>query len=238
MSATSIVDDSQRKAARVVGLSYLLAIPPALFSGIYVASQLAGNVSASQAAQWLMAHQRLFRLGIASDLLAFTIDIALVTALYIVLRPVNRSLALFAAFCRVIETALFFAVTLRYFDMLGLVSGADYLRGFQAEQLQGLARLAISAHNSGYNVGLVLAGLGSTVFCYLWLESGYIPRALAAFGIFASALLAVCTFTYVIFPEYAKIVTVGFYGGPIFLFELAIGILLTFRGVRTPDVAT
>ena len=233
MSVSSI-DDSQRQAARVVGLAYLLAIPPALFSGIYVASHLAGNVSPAEAAQWIMSHQRLFRLGIASDVIAFTIDIALVTALYVVLKPVNRSLALFAAFCRVIETALFFAVTLRYFEVLGLVSGADYLRGFEADHLHGLARLAMSAHNSGYNVGLVLAGLGSTVFCYLWLKSGYIPRVLGGFGIFASVVLAAFTFAYVIFPEYARIVTVGIYGGPIFLFELAIGFWLLFKGLR-PD---
>ena len=233
MSVSSI-DDSQRQAARVVGLAYLLAIPPALFSGIYVASHLAGNVSPAEAAQWIMSHQRLFRLGIATDVIAFTIDIALVTALYVVLKPVNRSLALFAAFCRVIETALFFAVTLRYFEVLGLVSGADYLRGFEADHLHGLARLAMSAHNSGYNVGLVLAGLGSTVFCYLWLKSGYIPRVLAGFGIFASVVLAAFTFAYVIFPEYARIVTVGIYGGPIFLFELAIGFWLLFKGLR-PD---
>jgi hypothetical protein len=234
MGVTRIVDDSQRKAARIVGLSYLLAIPPALFSGIYVASQIAGHVSPAGAARWIMLHERLFRLGIASDLIAFTIDIALVTALYVVLKPVNRSLALFAAFCRVIETALFFAITLRYFDMLAPLSGAEYLRGFGADQLQALSRLAISAHNSGYNVGLVLAGLGSTVFCYLWLRSGYIPKVLAGFGVFASVVLATFTFAYIVFPEYAKIVTVSFYGGPIFLFELTMGFWLLFKGLR-PD---
>ncbi|MEP7065408.1 MAG: DUF4386 domain-containing protein [Gemmatimonadota bacterium] len=231
MGVTIVVDDSQRKAARIVGLSYLLAIPPALFAGIYVAGHLAG-LGPAEAAQWISAHQHLFRLGIASDLIAFTLDIALITALYVVLEPVNRSLALFAAICRIIETALFFAVTLKYFDMLGLVSGADYLSSFEADRLQALARLAISAHNSGYNVGLVLAGLGSTVFCYLWLRSGYIPRGLAAFGIFASAVLATFTFAYVIFPEYARIVTVAFYGGPIFLFELAMGFWLSIKGLR------
>ena len=228
------VNDSQRTAARVVGASYLLAIPPALFSGIYVASQIVTHRNAAESAQWIIAHARLFRLGIASDLIAFAIDIALITALYVVLRPVSRGLALFAALTRVIETALFFAVTLKYFDVLGLLSGADYLQGVDAGHLQALARLAISAHNSGYNVGLVLAGVGSTVFCYLWLESGYIPKWLAGFGIFASAMLALITFTYVIFPEYAKIITVGIYGAPIFLFELAMGFWLLLKPLRSP----
>jgi hypothetical protein len=57
---------------------------------------------------------------------------------------------------------------------------------------------------------------------------------LGGFGIFASVVLAAFTFAYVIFPEYARIVTVGIYGGPIFLFELAIGFWLLFKGLR-PD---
>ena len=233
--AGAAVDESQRKAARVVGASYLLAIPPALFSGIYVATQLVYNKNAAQSAQWIMSHERLFRLGIASDLTAFAIDIALVAALYVVLKPVSRGLALFAALCRVIETALFFAVTLKYFDVLGFLSGAQYLEGVDAEHLLAFARLAISSHNAGYNVGLVLAGLGSTVFCYLWLESGYVPKWLAGFGVFASIMLASFTFAWVIVPEYAKIITVGFYGGPIFLFELSMGFWLLFKPLRSPD---
>jgi Domain of unknown function (DUF4386) len=233
--AVAVIDDSQRRAARVVGASYLLAIPPALFSGIYVASQLVVNKNAAQMAQWIMSHERLFRLGIASDLTAFTIDIALIAALYVVLKPVSRGLALFATFVRLVETALFFAVTLKYFDMLGFLSGADYTTAFQAEQLQSLARLALSAHNAGYNVGLVLAGLGSTVFAWLWLKSGYVPKWLAGFGIFASVLLAGFTFAWMIVPAYAKIITVGIYGGPIFLFEVAMGLWLLFRPLRSPD---
>ena len=232
--APAVIDDTQRRAARVVGASYLLAIPPALFTGIYVASQLVTGKSPAQSAQWITSHELLFRLGIASDLIAFTIDIALITALYLVLKPVSRGLALFATFVRVVETALFFSVTLKYFDILAYLSGADYTRVLGGEQLSSLARLAISGHNTGYNVGLVLAGLGSTVFCYLWFKSGYIPKWLAGFGVFASIMLASFTFAWVIVPEYAKVITVGIYGGPIFLFELTMGIWLLIKPLRSP----
>jgi hypothetical protein len=233
--ATRSLDGTQRSAARVVGASYLLAIPPALFTGIYVASQLVTGKDVVQSAQWITSHEILFRLGIASDLIAFAIDIALITALYLVLKPVSRGLALFATFVRLVETALFFSVTLKYFDVLAYLSGAEYTRVLEADHLQSLARLAISAHNTGYNVGLVLAGFGSTVFCYLWLKSGYIPRWLAGFGIFASIVLASFTFAWVIVPEYAKIITVGIYGGPIFLFELTMGIWLLLKPLRSPE---
>src|SRR5712691_7884888 len=223
--AISTIDGSQRKAARVVGLAYLLAIPPALF----------GEAAAS--AQNLTAHERLFRLGTASNLAAFALDVVLITALYVVLKPVNRNLALLAAFWGLIETAILVVATLSDLEALRVLSGADYLRVFEADRLQALARLAIGAHAAAYNVGLLFFGFGSPVFCYLWLKSGYIPKALAAWGMFASVLVGVCALAFIIFPEVAKVVTIGYYGGPIFFFELAMGCWLLFKGLRPSGIA-
>ena len=229
--AITLIDDSQRKAARVVGLSYLLAIPPALFAGFYVFSQLIVRDHAAQTVANVMAHERLFRLGIAANLISFLVDIALIAALYVALAPIHRSLARFGVFMRLIETALFVVVTVD-FDALRVLCTADYLRVFDPERLQALARLSIGTYNFGYNAGLVLAGLGSTVFCYLWLRSNYIPKPLAVLGIFASALLASCTFAFIIAPDLAQMITITYYGGPIFIFELTMGCWLLFKGLR------
>src|SRR5712692_7409090 len=223
--AISTIDGSQRKAARVVGLAYLLAIPPALF----------GEAAAS--AQNLTAHERLFRLGTASNLAAFALDVVLITALYVVLKPVNRNLALLAAFWGLIETAIFVVTLLNDLEVLRLLSGADYLRVFEPDRLQALARASMSAHGAGYGVGLVFAGLRSTLFCYLWFKSRYIPRALAGWGMFASFLMGACAFSFIIFPELAKVIPVGIYGGPIFFFELTMGSWLLLRGLRPSGAA-
>lgn len=90
----------------------------------------------------------------------------------------------------------------------------------------------MGAHSSAYRVGLVFAGLRSTMFCYLWFRSNFIPKPLAAWGVFSSLLLATCTYVFIIFPELAKIVTVGYYGGPIFIFELTMGFWLLFKELR------
>jgi hypothetical protein len=92
--------------------------------------------------------------------------------------------------------------------------------------------VSVGAHGSAYGVGLLLFGLGSPVFCYLWLKSGYIPKALALWGLVASAWIGVCAFAFIVFPELEKVITIGYFGGPIFLFELAIGSLLLFKGIR------
>jgi hypothetical protein len=225
------IDESQRKAAKAVGFAYLFALVPAIFAEFYVSSQLIVD-NAAETALNIMAHERLFRLGIASNLTVFAVDIVLITALYVVLKPVNRNLALLAAFWGIVETAVLVVATLSDFDVLRVLSGANYLGVFEADRLQALARLSIGAHSAAYNVGLVFAGLRSAVFCYLWFKSGFIPRALSAWGVFASLLLAACTFAFIIFPEARNVITIGYYGGPIFIFELSMGLWLLLKGLR------
>ncbi len=229
---TPTADESQRKAARVVGLSYLLALLPAIFAEFFVSDRLIVYDNAAETARNIIAHERLFRLGIAANLLVFAIDVVLITALFVVLERVNRHLVLLATFFRLIETTMLAVVVLNDFNVLRLLSGADYLRVFEADRLHALARLSIGMHGAVYNVVLLIFGFGSTVFCYLWLKSGYIPRALALWGVFASVLVGVCTFSFIVFPELGKVVTVGYYAGPIFLFELAMGLWLPIKGLR------
>ena len=231
------IDESQRKAARVVGFVYLAALAPAIFAEFYVRGQLVVSGDAAQTALNIVAHERLFRLGIASNLAVFALDVALITSLYVVLEPVRRGLALLAAAWGLIETAIFVVVTLTDFDVLRILSGARYLSAFEPDRLQALARLAIGAHGAVYGVGLVFAGLRSTAFCYLWLRSRYVPRALAGWGVVASFLMGACAFSFVVFPELVRVVPVEVYGGPIFLFELTMGFWLLVKGLRPSPVA-
>jgi hypothetical protein len=226
------ITESQRKAARVVGLAYLLAIVPSVFAEFYVLDRLIVPGNAAETARNIAAHERLFRLGTASNLLAFAIDVVLITALYVVLERVNRNLALFAAFGRLIETMLLVVAALNDFDVLRIVSGADYLQAFRPEQLQALGRLSLSAHGAAYNVAFLFFGVGSTVFCWLWWKSGYVPRALAVWGGLASLLVGVSALAFIVFPELTKVVGVAVYA-PIFLFELAMGFWLLLKGLRS-----
>ena len=221
----------QRRWARVVGLSYLFALAPAVFAEFYVSGRLVSD-NAITTAQNIMSHERLFRLGLASNLLVFAADVVLVTALYIVLERVNRRLALVATFFRLIETTILFVAVLNDFSVLRLLSGASYLTVVSPDVLAALTQVSMGAHTATYGVALVLFGFGSPVFCYLWVRSGYIPKPLALWGLLASVWIGICSFTFVVFPELTTVITVKYYGGPIFLFELAIGLWLLFNGIK------
>jgi len=229
-------DAIQRRWARLVGLSYVLALPPAVFAEFYVLGRLTSD-NAMATAQNIIAHERLFRLGIASNLLVFAIDVLLITSLYVVLERVNRRLALLAAFFRLMENTILVVAVLNDFYVLRLLSGANYLTTFNADALAALARVGVGMHGSAYSIALLLFGFGSTVFCYLWLRSRYIPSPLALWGLIASAWVGVSSFSFVVFPELTRIINVGYYGGPIFLFELTVGLWLLIKSIRPEALA-
>jgi hypothetical protein len=203
----STIDESQRKAARVVGFAYLFAMATAVFAELYVRSRLIVPDNAAETARNIIAHERLWRLGIASYLLCLLADVALIAALYVILKRVNQNLALFAAFMRVIETAI---VPIDLFP--------------------------VSAYGAGINLSFVFLGIGSTVFGYLWFKSNYIPKALAALGVFGSLLLAAGSFAIIIFPNPAKILSLA-YMMPLGVFEVTMGFWLLLKGLRPSGVA-
>jgi len=107
--------------------------------------------------------------------------VVLLTALYVILKPVNQNLALLAAFGRLVHGLTWLLATLNLFTALRLLRDADYSRAFGPDQLPALARLYLSGFDA-YYVGLLFWGLGATVGSYLWFKSNYIPRALALWG--------------------------------------------------------
>jgi hypothetical protein len=231
------IDESQRKAARVAGFTCLFTIATVVFAsfGIYSHLIVAGN--AAETARNIMAHERLFRINIACDLIYGAGVVVLLTALYVILKPVNRSLALLAAFFRLAYALMWIVGALNLFDVLRLLGGADYLRVFEADRLQALARLYLGAGFDVYYVGLLFYALASTVCSYLWFKSNYIPRALAAWGAISSVWCATCTFAFIIFPNFDKTVNLWWFDSPMGIFEMATSFWLLFKGLRPSGMA-
>ena len=229
MTVTSI-DDSQRKAARVAGFAYLFSLAIEVIHEFFISPHLNVAGNAAETARNILAHEQLFRLGIACDLIYSAGTVVLLSALYVILKPVSRNLALLATFWRLIYAVTWVVIALNLFTALRLLSGADYLQAFGAEQLQALARLHLSGFDT-YYVGLLFYGLASTVCAYLWFKSRYIPRGLAAWGVIASAWCAICTFVFIISPGFSKVVNLWWFDSPMGIFEIATSFWLLFKGL-------
>ena len=228
---------SLKTYAKVAGFTYLFTFATVIIAnlGIHDRLNVAGN--AAETARNIMANERLFRIGIACDLIYCAGLIVLLMALYVILKPINRNLALLAAFCRLVYALAWVVMVLNLFTALRLLSGADYLQVFEAQRLQALAKLYMGTDFDVYYVGLLFYGLASTICSYLLFKSGYIPRALAAFGVISSAWCTVCTFVFIIFPDFDKVVNLWWFDSPITLFEVATSLWLLFKGLGPFEVA-
>src|SRR5215813_2007203 len=91
--AYTTADGSINKTARVTGLLYLTLVPLGFFT-IYVSSQLVVPGEAARTASNILASELLFRLGIVSAFLVQLVNILVVLALYKLLKPIDRNMAL------------------------------------------------------------------------------------------------------------------------------------------------
>ena len=225
------IEREQRTAAKLAGVLYLLQMATGVFG--YWAKGQVTSPDAAQTAANLATSERLFRIGVVADLLTAVIVIGLVVALYVVLKPVNRSVALLAAFWRLAENAIGGLATLNAFLALRLLSGAGYLKEIDPPQLQALARLFLGAQGQGLSIAFVFLGLGSAAFSYLWFQSRYVPRPLAAWGIFSALLLSLVTLTILVFPPLGSVLKLT-YMAPMGIYEVGLGIWLLVKGLRAP----
>jgi hypothetical protein len=227
---------SQSKAARMAGILYLVAMATGLFAEFYVhfPSTLIISGDVAKTASNIMANEQLYRIGIANNLITFAIDVVLIWTLYVLLKPVNRNLALLAVFFRLVETTIACVAIIISYVAMQFVSDADHSKAFDTNQIQALSILH-DTYALSFVVVAIFLGSGSTIFNYLLFKSRYIPKALAAWGIFASLLLLMSQFAIIIFPAVEKIIIPACYG-PIAIDEIALGFWLLIKGANIPEM--
>ncbi|WP_233841775.1 DUF4386 domain-containing protein [Dyella sp. 2HG41-7] len=229
--ANFAIDRSQRVAARVAGALYLLLMACGVFGEFSGRGSLIVDNDPAKTASSILNHLTLFRIGIVSDLTAFAGDIGMAVALYVVLRPVGRNLALLAAFWRVAEASVLGVITLHSLTMLLLLTDPRYATVFSSQQIQSLVWLFNDTHDAGYNLGVIFLSLGCIVFSWLFLKSRYIPRLLAGFGLLSYAVMFVGSIVAIVWPDNSIGSNFDDLAG---IYEITIGLWLLIRGIREP----
>lgn len=237
MNSSHTFDASRGKAASVAGFAFLFAIALVVIANYGINFRLIIPGNAADTARNILAHETLFRINIACNLIYAANIVVLLSALYVILKPVDRNLALIAAFCRLIVVLMWVATALNTLGSLRLLGDAAYLPVFRAEQLQVLARLQLSASYDAYYVGLPFWGATSTLCSYLWFKSRYIPRSLALFGLISSAWCVICAFAFIVFPHFDAKVNASWFDLPLVIFETTLGLRLLFKGLNPAGAA-
>jgi hypothetical protein len=229
---------STRTIARFTGLLYLLIFITAGFSEGFVRATLIVPGDAAGTAANIVASEGLFRLGVVSDLIAFSADAVVAVLLYVLLRPVSRTVALVAATLRLVAHPAIASINmLNQFMALQLLTGSAYLDVFSTEQLHALALLLLTAHGYGYLIGGIFFGFHLLVLGYLLYRSELFPAILGALVVLAAVGYLTESFAFLLAPAYeslaSTIVLVTAVVG-----EMALALYLVVRGVRTQQPST
>ena len=202
--------------ARIAGVLYLFIAVSGFFNMMFGPSSLIVLGDVATTVNNIMASESLFRLGIVNDLIAQTVGILLVLALYKLLKPVNKNQALLMVIFALVGIPIVMLNLLNQFAAQLLLSGANYLTVFAADQLQALVMLFLNLDEHGFFIAHIFWGLWLFPMGYLVYKSGYIPRILGILLIIAGFGYLIDFVTFFFVPSFGPIKMFTFIGEVLF----------------------
>lgn len=222
--------NSAKKVARIAGLLYLVNAVTGFFGIVYVPSKLIVSGDAAATASKVLSSERLFRLGIVSELVCAVEFIFLVWVLYELFVGVSKTHASLMALFGLAFIPVMCVNVLNEIAALTLLRGADFLSVFDQPQRKALAMLFLDMHRYGYVIGWIfgpwLLFLGLLVF-----RSGFLPRILGALLVAACFGYVANSLTPLLLPGYANFVG-RIAGVPLAVGEPALILWLLIRGAK------
>ena len=226
------VETSPQVYARLCGVLYLIVIVIGIFTELFVRGKFTVSGDATDTANNIMASQLLWRSSIAGDVILLVCAVAQALLFYVLLRPVNKNLALLAVFFNIVEFPIEAVSKLCLFAALFLSGNADYLKAFEPHQLHALVKISLKLHDYGFGIDLVFFGFACLVYGYLLFRSGYFPRTLGVLMAITGLSYLANSFTLILAPAYAGriflILVVALIG------ELSLCLWLMVKGVNVP----
>jgi hypothetical protein len=219
----------QRTYARLAGIMILVHFVLES-TGDSVTIIARGGKSFVETTRFAAEHAVLWRFCLLNIGLAWIAVGIMAYALYVVLEPVNKRLAQLALVLR-IGASFVGAASLMFRVAQARLYTASQTEGlFTTEQLRALVAMTQRGANAGITTAWMLMGAGYVLFYVLFLRSRYLPRALAGFGIFTSALLVAVAILTFVFPERTN--EWKLFAVPALLTEIATALWLLTKGLQ------
>ncbi len=218
-----------RGKARIAGWLYLVTTVLGAGSDLIRAPMIL-RTDAAATAQRILAAEPLYRATIAAEFLAGACYIGVTAILYTLLKPVNRTAALAAAFFSVAGCAVGAAALCLAILPLVLLGGAPYLAAFSNDQLAVLSLVAIKAYGQGYNIGMLFFGLYRLSIGALLFRSTDFPRWLGVLVALAGAAWLTDSFADILSPAFDRLLD-PWIEAPGFIGEMALCLWLIVGGV-------
>src|SRR5439155_15061307 len=154
----------------------------------------------------ILAHESLFRLGFAANLISGLAYVGVTVFIYYVLKPVSRSLALLAAFFGLAGVAIGGVAWVSNLAPLVLLHGDPYLSAFTTSQLQAMSMIALKLPTQVFFIGMVFFGIQCILIGYLIARSTFLPRILGALLAIGGTCYVIASFANFLLPLGASLV--------------------------------
>jgi hypothetical protein len=227
-----ITETSPQIYARIAGVLYLMIIVIGFSSEFFVRGKLVMSGDVTATANNIASSESLWRTSIACELILLVCAVALTLIFYVLLRPVNKNLALLAVLFNIVEFPIEAVSKLCLIAALSFSGSADYLKAFEPRQLHALVKISLKLHDYGFGIDLVFFGFACLVYGYLLFRSGYFPRTLGVLMAIAGLSYLANSFTLILAPAFAgrisPILVLALIG------ELSLCLWLMVKGVNVP----
>ena len=228
---TNVRELSPSAYARFAGVLYLIITVAAIFAHFVIPEQFIVPNDAAATVANIAADESIFRIGaIGSELIILLSEIVLSVVLYVLLKPVNKTLSLVAAVSRLAMTTIHGLNLLNYYFVLQLINGGDVATAFGPEQVQALVMLFLNAHSIGFTIGIAFLVPHVLILGYLIVQSGYFPKVLGFLFIAAGIGYLVDTTGLLLVAGYTT--TPGLIATVIAVAEIAFPLWLLVKGVN------
>ncbi len=226
--------NSIQKTAKMAGFFYFMYFVTQIISDLYRNSFVVLGDAAATASN-IMAQEGLFTtITVVGDLLTAALFFLAAWALYVLLKPVNKNLALLFLLLNLAGVAIHCMSALNLFAALMLMNGPDYLNVFQADQLQALAMFFLDLREKGFMMAQLFYGAWLFPLGYLVFKSGFLPKIL---GIVLMVHCVGWLMTFLrsfLFPGFEAIIYLTYPLG--FIAEFALTLWLLFKGIKIPEM--
>jgi len=224
-----------KNPGRFAGLVYVLSSIIGFFAMAYVPGKLIVTGNATATAANLAAHETLFRLSIAGELLGHAGFIFVALALYDLLKGVSRRQARLMVLLIVVSVPIAYVNELNSIAAITLVRGGAFQGVFEPPQREALAMLFLNLHSRGFGVAAMFWGLWLFPLGLLVYRSRFLPRFLGVWLALAGAAWVLLSLTSVLLPQYQS--KVYGYSQPAILGEIAFMLWLLIKGA-TPKTTS
>ena len=149
------------------------------------------------------------------------------------LRPVNRNLALLFLLLNAVGVAIAGASMLPLVSAMLQGDAASHMEAFSAAQREGLAYLSINVYKLGFVTAQLFFGMWLFPLGYLVYKSGFLPRFLGVILVLDGVAVLVWFLQALLLPDYPALRYPGL--ALSFVAEFGLALWLLVKGVKVVD---